>query len=126
MAASIQYEGLRQIAQALKETDQAALRELTDDLGRVGGVVEREAVSLFDRIDARSAAGFDTRVRVNSSSMALVSVGQSKRKTTGLRPDYGALQVTEALLPARDRKIGEAVRILEDGAVRHLREHGIT
>jgi hypothetical protein len=126
VAGSIQYEGLRQIAQALKETDQSALRELQADLGDVGEVVEKEAVSLFDRIDARSAAGFDTRVRVNSSSLALVSVGQSKRKTTGKRPDYGALQITEALLPARDRKIVEATRILEYGAIANLRRHGIT
>ena len=126
MSASIQYEGLREIAQALKETDRSTLAELTRDLGDVGQVVEKEAVGLFDRIDARSAAGFDTRVRVNSSSMALVSVGQSLRKTTGQRPDFGALQVTAALLPARDRKIAEATRILEAGAIANLRRHGIT
>ncbi len=124
--ASIRYEGLREIAQALKETDKGMLRELTDDLALVGGVVEKAAVTLFDRIDARSAAGFDTRVRINTSTQALVSVGQSLRKTTGLRPDYGAIQITEALLPARDRNIGQATRILEEGAISLLRRNGIT
>ncbi len=126
MSTAIQYEGLREIAQALREVDKETLAELTRDLGDVGHVVEHEAVDLFDAIDARSAAGFDTRVRINTSSMALVSVGQSLRKTTGRRPDYGTLQVEDALLPARDRKIGEAVHILEDGAMKLLRRHGIT
>src|SRR4051812_31611934 len=98
---SIRYEGLREVAQALREVDRGALVELTKDLGEVGGVVERDARSRFDRIDAASAAGFDTRVRVNSSSLGLVTVGQKLRKTTGRRPDFGALQVTSALLPAR-------------------------
>ncbi len=126
MGASIQYEGLRQIAQALKETDESTLAELQRDLGDVGDVVKTEAVDLFDRIDARSASHFDTRVRVNSSSLALVDVGQSLRKTTGKRPDFGKLQVEEALLPARDRKIAQATRILEEGAIKNLARHGIT
>jgi hypothetical protein len=126
VGASIQYEGLREIAQALKETDKSTLAELTRDLKDVGEVVEHEAVHLFDPYDPRSAAGFDTRVRVNTSTMALVSVGQSLPKTTGLRPDWGTLQVEVALLPARDRKWVEANKILEDGAIANLRRHGIT
>lgn len=126
MAPSIQYEGLREIAHALKETDATTLGELTRDLGKVGEVVRKEAVTLFDRYDTYSAAGFDVRVRVNTSSLALVSVGQSLLKTTGLHPEWGALQVTEALLPARDHKMIEAERTLEEGAIANLRRHGIT
>ena len=56
------------------------------------------------RYDADSASGFRTRVRQRG-----VSVEQSKKKHGGKRPDYGALQMRRALLPALDTKQEEVV-----------------
>lgn len=131
-AASIHYEGLREVALALKEVDEHLLGELKGDLEKVGNVVCDEAQILwfqrlrkFDRGPrsaqsiTRTGLGFQTRVRLGRGG-SLVSLEQTQRKTTGRRPDYGALQVRDAMLPARARKLGEAERILEDGAVRLL------
>lgn len=121
--AGLRYEGIRELAQALKQIDDGLLHELTADLKNVGEVVREQATSLFDRIDVKTAAGFETRVRATSRSGGLVTVEQKLRKTTGRRPDYGGLQV-RYMLEAREEKLGEAAQILEDGAHRLLREHG--
>jgi hypothetical protein len=67
---------------------------------------------MFSSIDAGSAAGFRTYVRAG----ARVSVEQSKRKTTGAHPEYGALQMREGLIPARESKLAE-VELLVEGRV---------
>lgn len=127
---SLRYEGLRELAQALRETDRALLNELKVELEKVGEVVRIEAVRLFTKGVARSASiqktaeGFETRVRAGGQAKDLVVVAQHLSKTTGKRPDYGALQMTRALLPARDAKLDEAAQILEDGAYKLLHEHG--
>jgi len=79
-----------------------------DTFRHVGDVVRVEWTREFSvRYDARSAAGYRTRVRQRG-----VQVEQSLRKTTGLRPDYGRLQqrVGEAVL---DQKQGELARGFE-------------
>lgn len=45
-----------------------------------------------------------------------VAVTQRKRKVTGLRPDYGALQMTEAFIPALEENAG-AVELAAEGAI---------
>lgn len=52
-----------------------------------GDAVRKEWSLRFASIDPRSAAGYRVSVRQTG-----VFVVQSIRKTTGLRPDYGALQ----------------------------------
>lgn len=127
---TLHYEGLRELAQALKQVDTELLGELQKELGKVGEVVRAEAYGLFTKGVARSesiqrtAANFETRVRAGGNAKAIVVVGQRLPSTTGTRPDYGGLQMTRALLPARERKIDEAAQILEDGAYALLRRHG--
>ncbi len=107
---------------AFKQVESGILPELRADLGKVGDVVRDEARRRFESVSSKTAAGFETRVRVGSS--ALVVVAQSLRKTTGSRPDYGATQMRLALLPARAAKHDEAVDILEAGAGRLLHRNG--
>ena len=83
----------------------------------VGELVRVEATQLFDPYDTRSAAGYRVRVRQRG-----VAVEQSLRKTTGKRPDYGALQMTEALLPARQRKEHQ-VEAAFDTAIDKVADH---
>jgi|SRR5882724_9846858 len=122
MEGLIRYEGLNDLIRAFKEVDAGILPELKNDLGKVGDVVRDEARRRFETVSTKTAAGFETRVRVGSS--ALVVVAQSLRKTTGTRPDFGARQMRDALLPARAAKHEQAVEILEAGAGRLLKQHG--
>jgi hypothetical protein len=65
-------------------------------------------VQRFSPIDPRSAAGFRTRVRQRG-----VSVEQSRRRVTGKRGDYGALQMRRALVPALEDKKNQTEREFE-------------
>jgi len=64
----------------------------------------------------RAAEGFDTRVRPNTKTSAIVGVGQSIRKSRDLarrRSNFGDLMMRKALLPARNEKLDEAYLLLE-------------
>ncbi len=134
----IQYEGLREIGMALRATNSRLADELKKDLMDVGDVVRDSAriefvthMSQYKRSAQsqasiqRTADGFHTRVRFSRGG-SVVSIEQAIRKKTGTRPDYGSAMMKDGLLPARDKTLAQAARILEAGATRLLREHGIT
>lgn len=95
---------------------------------RAGGqIVQEEARRKFVRSvispnTRRTAEGFRTYVRAGST----VTVEQSLRKTTGLHPEWGALQMQNALLPAREETLDRVGEKIEDGVGGLLRTHGFT
>jgi hypothetical protein len=91
----VRIRGYKQFLRAVNRADKATKHAVKAELRRVGDAVKSDAAARLSQYDAGSAAGLRTRVRVRG-----VAVEQSLRKTTGLRPDYGALQMTRALLPA--------------------------
>lgn len=92
----VEIRGLRQLQSALKRYDSSLLHELDKELRDAGQVVADSARDRFSSIDARSAAGFRPRVR----GFGHVVVEQRRKRTTGLRGDFGSLQMRRALLPA--------------------------
>lgn len=102
MAETLRVKGLRELMRATARAQSDTRREVRASLREVGDVVRDEAERLFAVTDERSARGYRTRVRQRG-----VSVEQSLRKTTGTRPDYGALQMRRALVPAVSSKEGE-------------------
>jgi hypothetical protein len=68
----------------------------------------------------RTAEGFRTFVRAG----AIVHLEQSLRKTTGLHPEWGALQMTKGLLPAREEKLDEVADRVELFVGALLHKHG--
>lgn len=124
----IRYEGLRELAQALRIVDAGLFEAVTAGLKEVGEVIRRDASARF--VDygsngnegraasfAKAADGFQTLVRTNTSTMAIVSVGQTRRKSRDLlrrRSNFGDLMMRHALLPARDESMAEAAELLEN------------
>lgn len=106
---TVGIKGLREFQRAVAKADRETKTVVREKLKEAGDVVREDASERFQRYDAKSAAGYRTRARVGS-----VFVEQSLRKTTGLRPDYGSLQMRRALLPALEAKGGEVERKLED------------
>jgi len=102
MAGTVRVKGYREFQRAAKNAPKDIMRETRKAFAKVGDLVKDEAAQLFESIDARSAAGFKTRVRQRG-----VAVEQSLRRTTGKRPDFGALQMREALEPALEVKADE-------------------
>lgn len=113
MADTVRVKGLREFQRALAKGDKETKKQVRDRLKKVGEIVRVAAAERFSGIDAGSASGFRVAVRQRG-----VAVEQSRKRTTGLRGDYGALQMRRALVPAVDEKEGEVVdefeRALDD------------
>jgi hypothetical protein len=93
--ATLRLNGYRELMRATAQADRESKRYVRETFREVGQIVQREATIRFSPVDWGSAIGYRTRVRQRG-----VAVEQSRKRTTGLRPDYGSLQMRRALLPA--------------------------
>lgn len=105
---TLRVRGYREFLRASDRAGRESKKATRDVLKSVGEIVRVEGARRFTKYDARSAAGYRVRVRQRG-----VAVEQSLRKTTGKRPDYGALQMRKALLPALVSKEHEVERATE-------------
>jgi hypothetical protein len=105
--------GYRELIRASALADKATKREMRATFRKVGDPVKQEAAALFARYDAKSAAGYRTYVRQRG-----ISVEQSLRKTTGLHPEFGALQMTRALVPSLEDNVENTEQAFEDAVHR--------
>jgi len=94
----LKVTGYRELLRACQRADRGTRNEVRRAFRQVGEIVRADAAEDFASYSAKSAAGFKVRVRQRG-----VAVEQSLRKTTGKHPEWGALQMTKALLPARAR-----------------------
>jgi len=116
----VEVHGLRELNRALKRIDKELNRELEKELREAGNLVRDNARELFSAIDARSAAGFSTRLR----GFGTVVVEQRRGRTTGQHPEFGSLQMSRALLPARSQEFPKVVDHLDSMLDRLGRENG--
>jgi hypothetical protein len=98
-AQTIRVEGLAELQRDFRRIAKDLAKEVREELRKAAEPVRREAQALFSPVSADSAAAYKVRVRQRG-----VAVEQSKRRVTGLRPDYGRLQMGRALIPALERK----------------------
>lgn len=108
---TVQVKGLTEFLRATNKAERETKKVVREKLRDAGDVVREEASKRFAPFSAKSAAGYRTRVRVRG-----VEVEQSLRKTTGARPDFGALQMSRALIPALVSKEDEVERNMEKAA----------
>lgn len=94
----LRVRGYRELLRACQRAEKGTRTEVRRSFRQVGEIVRGDAAEDFSKYSAKSAAGFKVRVRQRG-----VAVEQSLRKTTGKHPEWGALQMTKALLPARAR-----------------------
>ena len=93
----VRVHGLRELNSALKRYDRNLQKDLDASLLAAGVEIAHIAAAKFSFYDAKSAMGFRPRMR----GFGRLVVEQRYRKTTGLHPQFGSLQITKALLPAR-------------------------
>ena len=106
---TVRVRGYQELLRASRQLPTNTRRELRAVFRDVGELVRSDAAARFTPIDARSAAGYKVSVTQRG-----IAVRQSLRKTTGKRPDYGALQMRRALLPALDSHEAETMRRLDE------------
>lgn len=117
--AGVKVKGLSQLRRALKAYDADVSRDMDAELKEIAGMVADDARQRFSAINVRSATGFKPKLR----GFGRVSVQQSRR-SKGLRPDYGALEMTRALIPAVWAKAPEVERRFEHMLDRLTTMHG--
>ncbi len=105
---TVRVKGLRALQRDFRRISKDLSKEVRDGLRKAADPVRQEAVALFSPISAASAAGYRIVVRQRG-----VALEQSRRRTTGLRPDYARLQFARAMAPAVDRKENDVVKGLE-------------
>lgn len=108
-AGTVRVRGLRELQRDFKRMSKDLSKEVRDGLRKAAEPVREEATQLFERYDAASASGYRVRVRARG-----VSVEQSRRRTTGQHPEFGALQMRRALLPALERKQDDVVKGVDE------------
>ena len=109
MNATVHVAGIREVNAAFRKIDRKLASEFGNDLKKAAAPVLEDAKTTADRW------GVGGTIRSRRAGPA-VYVQQSARKTTGLRPDFGALQMREALIPAlednRNAVFTEVERVL--------------
>jgi hypothetical protein len=106
---TVRVHGLRALQRDFRRISKSLSKEVRDGLRKAADPVRVEAAALLAPISADSAAGYKIRVRQRG-----VALEQSRRRTTGLRPDYAKLQFARAMAPAVANKENEVVKGLED------------
>lgn len=105
---TLKVDGLKDFNRDVAKAERDTKKRVRDRLKEVGEVVRVDAAGKLSRYDEHSASKLRVRVR-----QAGIFVEQSLRKTTGLRPDFGELQMERALLPAMSENESEFVDRME-------------
>jgi hypothetical protein len=105
---TLAVHGVKPLLKGLAQADRKTKFTVRAIIRRTGDAVQTNAAGRFAKYDAKSAAGYRTIVRQRG-----VSVEQKYRKTTGLRPNFGALQMRKALVPAAADKAPETKHAME-------------
>ena len=134
----LRYEGLKGLLQSLSVVNHEMYQTVMLGLTKVGDNVLDDARGKFSDWGSggspgrtasfvKAAEGFDTRVRPMTKTSAVVTVGQSLRKSRDLpkrRSNFGDLMMRKALLPARNEKLEESYLLLETEVAELLHSQG--
>jgi hypothetical protein len=115
---TVRVHGLRELQSALKKADGGLDKMLKAELKKAGDLVKGDATGKGSRYSG--IGPYRTAVRSRG-----VAVEQSKGKVTGLRGDFGALQMRNVLEPSLQENEAEARRIVEHGLERLISSAGL-
>lgn len=114
MAETVRVVGVAEVQRAFRSIDSKLARDFGNDLKKAAEPVA-EATKAKEKWQGASIATIVTR-----RSGTNIYVVQNARKVTGLRGDYGALQMRQALEPALAENTGkvfsEVNRVLDEYA----------
>jgi hypothetical protein len=106
--ATVRIKGLTELNRALALVNSRAAKTVRDELGRSAEPVAATARSKLSRYAGASVGTIGPR-----TFMGGVAVTQRAGKVSGLRPDFGSLQMREVLIPALEEHGDEIVRDVE-------------
>lgn len=106
---AVVLRGLRELQRDLGKANKGAAKAVREGLKRAAEPVVRSAKTKEGRWAGAKPQTIGPRVTGRS-----VFVTQRARKVTGLRGDFGALQMRDAFIPALEENEAEVERALED------------
>lgn len=118
-AGTVRVRNLRETQRALSNVSKESAKELRDALKKAAEPVAQTARSKLSRFPGASVRTVGPRVAARG-----VFVTQRARKVSGLRPDFGRLQMLEVLEPALDEHTDDVVEAVEDALDRLGRKEG--
>ena len=121
MAETIRVKGLRQLLRATDQADKNTKKLVRDELRKAAEPVRAEAMLRFAPYDPKSAARYGISVR----RVGTVAVEQRLRRTTGLHPEFGRLQMRKALVPALEHNTERVVAEIDNALERLTIEWGV-
>jgi len=107
-AERIKVIGVREVQASFARYERGVKKTVSKAGYAAAKIVSTDARPRFSGISSKTATGFVPSVRG-----PIAKVRQRIGPTTGLRGDFGSLQMKRALLPALYSKQGEAVRVYE-------------
>jgi hypothetical protein len=118
-SATVRIRGLRELNRSLNKINKEAARTVRNAIKEAAEPVAAAARSKLSRFQGASVGTIAPRASVKGAF-----VTQRARKVTGLRPDFGRLQMTEVLVPALEEHRDEVLDRVEDALDRLGREAG--
>ncbi len=85
---------------------------MRDELRKVAVPVRDEATARF--LASISPNAKKTRYGISVRRTGVVAVEQRRRRTTGKHPEFGALQMKDALVPALEHNEGRIVKAMDE------------
>jgi hypothetical protein len=115
---TVRVKGLREVQRALRKVDKSLGNDFREELKKAGEPVAASAAAKLARWQ-----GASTNVKVHALGKG-VFVRQQKRKVTGLRGDFGALQMRSAFIPALMENEAGIEREVEEALDRFINRAG--
>ena len=110
MTYALKVTGLRDFLAAADAAGPATKKLVREDLRRAVEPVRREAMRLLvTELNPESKQTYGISVR----KTGVVAVEGRRRKTTGLRPDWGKTQMRDVLIPSAETELDTVVETLE-------------
>jgi hypothetical protein len=119
MRVAVRAHGLRELNRSIRKLDGQLGKDLQAELRKAAEPVAASARSKLTRYQGVS---LDVRPVALVGS---VRVRQQQRKVTGLRGDFGVLQMRNAFIPALDENEGRVVSDLEAALDRFINNSGL-
>lgn len=117
----VRVKGLREFQRAVRYASKETKKTVRDGLKEAAGPVVEAARAKEGKWRGASISTIGPRLTGRS-----VFVTQRKRKVTGRRGDFGALQMREAFIPALEENAEETVRAVEHALDHLLDRSGLT
>jgi hypothetical protein len=120
MSKKVTVRGAKELKAAFRELDAETKKGLGREISKAAQPVRDEARNLLQKYQGISLK----TIRVKRSG-PVVSIQQGATKTTGKRPDFGALQMTHGLVPAVEDKSSEVVEAVGSAIDRWITQVGL-